>query len=163
MLPGVRIYELKKNPDERGFFSEIFREDWKDFIENDHILQANFSMSYPSMIRAWHRHNRGQVDYLIVLRGAQKICVYDDADKSKSKGQLDEIIASGERLQAVRVPGHYWHGTKAIGDIPSVLVYFTTKLYDYDNPDEERRPWNDPKIIDPRTGKPFDWNKPPYK
>jgi dTDP-4-dehydrorhamnose 3,5-epimerase len=108
MLPGVKVYELKKSPDERGFFSEIFREDWKDFIENDHVAQANFSMSYPGMIRAWHRHNRGQVDYLIVLRGAQKICVYDDAEKSKSKGGLDEIIASGERLQAVRVPGHYF-------------------------------------------------------
>jgi len=31
------------------------------------------------------------------------------------------------------------------------------------NPDEERRAWNDQTIIDPRTSKPFDWNKPPHK
>ena len=28
---------------------------------------------------------------------------------------------------------------------------------------EECRPWNDPTIIDSRTGEPFDWSKPPHK
>jgi len=34
-----------------------------------------------------------------------------------------------------------------------------TRLYDYKNPDEERKDWNDPSIIDPRRGKPYDWSK----
>ncbi|MBT9160738.1 MAG: hypothetical protein DDT27_01174 [Dehalococcoidia bacterium] len=58
---------------------------------------------------------------------------------------------------------HSWHGTKTISNEPSLLVYFTTRLYDYQNPDEERRPWDDPKIIEPKTGESFDWNKPPHK
>lgn len=29
-LPGLRVYDLVKFPDERGFFSEIMREDWND-------------------------------------------------------------------------------------------------------------------------------------
>jgi len=41
-----------------------------------------------------------------------------------------------------------------------LLVYFTTRLYDYQNSDEERRPWNDPTIIEPKTGQAFDWNRP---
>jgi dTDP-4-dehydrorhamnose 3,5-epimerase len=163
MLIGVKIYELKKIPDERGLFTELFREDWKEFTDNDQIVQVNFSISFPGMIRAWHRHTRGQIDYLVVFKGSLKICLYDDEEGSKTRGQLDEIIASEERLQVVRVPGHYWHGTKAISSEPSTLVYFTTKLYDYKNPDEQRRPWNDPTIKDPKTGKPFDWNKPPHK
>jgi dTDP-4-dehydrorhamnose 3,5-epimerase len=36
-------------------------------------------------------------------------------------------------------------------------------MYDYNNPDEDRRPWNNPNIIDPKTGVSFDWNKPPHK
>jgi dTDP-4-dehydrorhamnose 3,5-epimerase len=163
MLPGVKIWDLKKMPDERGFFAELFREDWKEFIGNDRVAQLNFSISYPGIIRAWHRHGRGQIDYLAVLRGALKICAFDDTEGSKTRGQLDEIVSSGEKLQMVRIPGHYWHGTKALGNELSILVYITTKLYDYSNPDEERRPWNDPMITDPKTGKPFDWNKPPYK
>lgn len=72
----------------------------------------------------------------------------------------------------VRVLGEYWHGFKAIGNEPVMLLYFTTKLYDRENPDEERRPWDDPQIVpklingkkdDPRVGKPWNWNQPPNK
>jgi len=163
MLPGIVIRELKKMPDERGLFCEIFREDWLDLFANEKIVQSNFSYSYPGIIRAWHRHTRGQTDNFVVLRGAAKICAYDDASASKTRGEISEIVSSGEKLQIVKVPGHYWHGFKAIGNEPVMLVYFVNRLYDYDKPDEERRAWNDPTIVDPRTGKPFDWNKPPYQ
>ncbi|RJS80547.1 dTDP-4-dehydrorhamnose 3,5-epimerase [Candidatus Bathyarchaeota archaeon] len=158
MLEGIRIYELKKFPDERGFFAEALRKDWKNFLGDEWIVQANISYSYPGVIRAWHRHLRGQVDYFLVLEGAMRICAYDE-----KTGQLDEILSSEHKLQVVRIPGHYWHGTKTVGYKPSLTLYFVTRLYDYDNPDEERRPWNDPTIIDPRTGRPYDWNKPPHK
>jgi dTDP-4-dehydrorhamnose 3,5-epimerase len=163
MLNGVSVYDLKMNVDERGFFAELFRHDWKELLGDDSVVQANLSYSYPGMVRAWHRHNRGQVDYFIVLEGSLKICAYDDSQKSTTYGQLDEIIASGRRLQVVRVPGHYWHGTKALGDKASLTVYCVNRLYDAKNPDEDRRAWNDVTIIDPKTSKPFDWNKPPHK
>ncbi len=163
MLSGVRIFDPKKNVDERGYFAEILRQDWKELLGEDNLVQANLSFTYPGMIRAWHRHNRGQVDYFIVLKGSIKICAYDDNPTSPTKGQIDEIVASGERLQVVRIPGHYWHGTKTLGDRPSLTVYCVNRLYDVKNPDEERRPWNDPSIVDPKTSKPFDWNRPPHK
>jgi len=157
MLDGVRVIDIKKLPDERGFFAEVFRQDWKEFVGGDKIVQANISMMYPGVIKAWHRHVRGQVDYFLVLKGAIKLCIYDE-----SKKQLDEIILSGERLQIAHVPGHYWHGTKALGSEPSLVLYLVTKLYDYKNPDEERKNWNDSSIVD-SSGKLFDWNKPPNK
>jgi dTDP-4-dehydrorhamnose 3,5-epimerase len=149
--------------DERGSFTEIFRDDWSDLTDGDKIVQANLSISYPGMIRAWHRHHRGQVDYFIIIRGAIKICVYDATVNSKTKGQLDEIILSEEKIQCARIPGSYYHGFKSIGSKPAQVVYLTTKMYDYKNPDEERISWNDPSIIDPRTKKPYDWNAPPHK
>ncbi len=158
MLEGVKVFELKKIPDERGFFAEILRKDWREILGDEWIVQANLSYSYPGVIRAWHRHKRGQIDYFIVLQGAMRICAYDDQTK-----QLDEIVSTEHKLQIVRIPGHYWHGTKTIGYKPSLTLYFVTRLYDYANPDEERRPWNDPSIIDPKTGNPYDWNKPPHK
>jgi dTDP-4-dehydrorhamnose 3,5-epimerase len=163
MLPGVRIQDLKRIVDERGFFGEIMRQDWKDLLGDDTIVQANLSLSYPGMIRAWHKHSRGQVDYFIVLRGSIKICAYDDKQGSPTNGQLDEIVTSEENFQVVRIPGFYWHGTKALGNKPSLTVYCANRLYDFKSPDEERRAWNDPKIVDPKTSKPFDWNKPPHK
>jgi len=109
MLPGVSIQDINKRVDERGFFAEILRNDWKNFLGDDKVVQANLSLSYPGMIRAWHRHKRGQVDYLIILEGAMKICAYDDEKGSPTTGDLVEIIASEDKLQLVRVPGHYWH------------------------------------------------------
>ncbi|GAW94059.1 dTDP-4-dehydrorhamnose 3,5-epimerase family protein [Calderihabitans maritimus] len=162
-LPGVRTYDLKVLPDERGFFSEALRQDWSDFLEGDEVVQANLSMSYPGMVRAWHRHRRGQVDYFLVLKGAMKICAYDDRPDSPTHGKLVEIVATEHKFQVVRIPGLYWHGTKTVSSEPSLTMYFVSRLYRYDDPDEERRPWNDPTVIDPRTGLPFDWNRPPHK
>jgi dTDP-4-dehydrorhamnose 3,5-epimerase len=166
MLQGIEIKALKKLADERGFFMEIMRLDWKD-IFTEEVVQANYSISYPGMVRAWHRHVRGQVDCFVVLKGALKICAYDDKTQ-----ELDEIVSTGDNVQVVRIPGHYWHGFKVVGNERAYLVYFVNRQYDYENPDEERRPWNDktimPKVIngradDARCNKPWDWFYPPYK
>jgi dTDP-4-dehydrorhamnose 3,5-epimerase len=163
MLPGVSVRDINKMLDERGFFAEILRNDWKDFLGDDTIAQANLSHSYPGIIRAWHRHNRGQTDYLIVLKGSLKICAYDDRPGLPTRGQLVEVITSEEKYQVIRIPGYYWHGTKTLGDKASLTLYCVNRQYDSKNPDEERRAWNDPAIVDPRTSKPFDWNAPPFK
>jgi dTDP-4-dehydrorhamnose 3,5-epimerase len=163
MLPGIRVHDIRRNVDERGSFAELFRQDWKELLGEDIIVQANLSYSFPGMIRAWHKHKRGQVDYFIVLGGSIKICAYDDSPDSPTRGQLDEVVVSGERLQMVRIPGSYWHGTKTLGDKPSLTVYCVNRLYDVKNPDEDRRPWNDPSIVDTKTSRPYDWNKPPHK
>lgn len=163
VLLGVKIYGINKVPDERGFFAELLREDWRDLLHEDRMLQINLSASYPGIVRAWHRHTRGQVDYVVVLKGAMRICAYDDRENSETRGQLDEIIASAEKLQVVRIPGFYWHGTKTVGNEQSLSLYIMTKLYDYNHPDEDRRPWNDPTIIDPGTKLPYDWNRRPHR
>jgi dTDP-4-dehydrorhamnose 3,5-epimerase len=167
MLNGIAIKPIKRINDERGFFTEVFREDWKDLLNEDRPVQANLSTTYPGIIRAWHRHLKGQTDYFLVLNGTVKICAYDDKTK-----ELNEIVSTARDLQIIKMPGHYWHGFKVVGNEVAQLLYFTTKLYDYKNPDEERRPWNDPKIIpktingdknDPRAGKAWNWDFPPHK
>jgi len=166
-LKGVKTNEINILPDERGFFAEALRQDWKEMFEDEWMTQVNVSRSYPNIVRAWHKHVRGQVDYFLVLKGAMKICAYEE-----ETGKLAEVIASGEKPMIVRIPGKYLHGTKTVSNEPSLTVYFVTRLYDYKNPDEIRRPWNDQKIVpteingkkdDSRVGKPWDWFSPPHK
>lgn len=165
-LSGVKTKLLNIRPDERGFFTEAMRTDWVDLIDSE-ISQANVSHSFPGIVRAWHRHNRGQIDYFLVLKGAMKICAYED-----ETGKLVEIIGSEHKPTIIRIPGLYWHGTKTISDVPSLLLYFTNKLYEYSDPDEERRSWNDRSLIpqeingnkdDIRVGQPWDWLYQPHK
>ncbi len=171
MLKGIEVIDLKRNVDERGSFTEIMRNDWSEFLAGESAVQANYSVSYPGMIRAWHRHLRGQFDIFIVVKGSLKICAYNDVDEDNN-GELDEIVVSGDRLQAVKIRGFYWHGTKCVSPTPSETIYFVTRLYNSNEPDELRRPWNDPKIIptsingnltDRRVNAIWDWNAPPHK
>jgi len=172
LIEGVIIRDVKKFVDERGFFSEILREDWKDLLGDDNIVQFNLSYSYPNIVRAWHRHLQGQIDYFICISGSIKVCAYDDRQGSNSFGELDEIVLSEENLQIARIPGILWHGYKALGVKPIKMLYGVNCLYDYKTPDEERRPWNDSNIIpksingninDWRVGKPWDWYYSPNK
>ncbi len=165
-LSGVKTYDINIIPDERGFFTEALRQDWKDFVD-DWMTQVNISYNFPGVVRAWHRHARGQFDYFLVVKGAVKICAYDEETR-----KLAEVVGNELKPTVIRIPGHYYHGTKTVSSEPSLIVYFVTRLYDYKNPDEERRPWNDAKIIpseingnknDPRVNKPWDWFYPVHK
>jgi dTDP-4-dehydrorhamnose 3,5-epimerase len=171
-LRGLKLADLERFPDERGVFTEVIRTDWRELLCGDNIVQANLSVTFPGMVRAWHRHTRGQTDYFLVLKGSIKVCAYDDDEDSPTKDHLVEAVLSEDRMQILRVPGVYWHGFKVLSPKPVYLIYFTNRLYDYINPDEERRPWNDSKIIpvrinnktdDPRVGKPWDWLYPPHR
>ena len=155
---GVKTLKPKINSDDRGFVTEIFRTDWIEFFDGIIPKQINLSDINPGIIRAWHRHARSQTDYFLVKKGKVKICIFDGEKESKTFGKLVEIVVSGDEFKIVKVPGHFWHGTKTLSDIPSETIYFLTTLYDYDTPDEERLDWNDPSIIDPKTQKPYDWN-----
>ena len=165
-LCGVRAFALDVHPDARGFFTELYRADWTERFP-DAIQQSNLSFSYPGVVRAWHRHLRGQVDYFCVLSGAMRVCAYDPVTR-----RLAEVVATEHRRTIVRVPGHYYHGSMTHGHTPSLLMYLTSSLYDYDNPDEERIPWNDPGIVpveingqvdDPRVGQPWNWHYPVHR
>jgi len=156
---GVQKISLSLHNDNRGFLGEIFRQDWNDILPDFNLKQVLLSESNPGIIRAWHRHLRNQIDLFFVLKGMVKICVYDGNKNSKDYGKLLEIIASSKNPEIIKIPGHLWHGTKNIGDIPSQTIYLINNLYDYDNPDEERIDWNDNSIISPKTQKPFNWNE----
>jgi len=166
MLEGIQIKPLKRIVDERGFILELMRKDWKEILKEDPV-QANLSITYPGIIRAWHIHTQGKVEYFIALRGAIKICAYEE-----ESGELNEIISAGSDPQIVRIPGIYWHGFKAVSNEPLWLLYFINRFYDPENPDEGRRPWDDPTIVprsingrtdDSRVGKAWSWTLPPHK
>ena len=100
MLAGIKIKPIKRFIDERGFFAEVMRKDWKDLFAEDTVAQSNLSFTYPNTIRAWHRHLRGQNDYFLALKGVIKICAFDD-----ETGELNEVFSSGLDPQIVRMPG----------------------------------------------------------
>jgi len=150
MIDGVEVRDLKVNTDERGHLVEIFREDWAEY--DPEPAMSYYSLSYPGVIRAWHRHTRGQIDHFVCPSGRIKIGIYDDRDGSDTRGETDTFVVGEHNQKVVRVPGDCWHGFKVIGDEQALLVNFPTALYDYDDPDEQRLPPHTDEV-------PIDWDE----
>ncbi len=171
-MEGIKVKKLKKFVDDRGVFVELSREDWVDLFDGEPIMQWNYTFGYPGVVRAWHRHLLGQVDYFVVLGGALKIVAYDGDEKSDTYGHVFEMILSRENMGIIRIPGKYWHGNMVVSNDPVVFIYGISKLYNHLTPDEERLEWDSFKIVprkingktsDPRIGEIWDWNRPRNK
>lgn len=143
MIKGLMSKKLCPNIDQRGLLCEIMREDW-DIYED--VKMTYYSKSYPGVIRAWHRHVRGQTDFFIVPVGNIKVAVYDDREDSPTRGEINDFILGEDNLILLKIPGDCWHGFKVVGDKPAILINMPTRLYDYENPDEERIPYDTDKI-----------------
>lgn len=153
MIDGIQVRNLKVNADERGHLVEVFREDWNEY--DTEPAMAYYSITYPGIVRAWHRHLEHQIDHFVCPEGRIKVGVYDDRDASPTKGELNTFVIGEHNQQVIRIPGACWHGFQAIGDESAMLINFPTKLYDYDDPDEERLPYDTDRI-------PLDWEAEPH-
>jgi dTDP-4-dehydrorhamnose 3,5-epimerase len=152
MIDGVEVRDLQVNADERGHLVELFREDWE--LYDPEPAMSYYSMSYPGVVRAWHRHRRGQIDHFACPKGRLKVGIYDDREESPTQGELNTFVIGEHNQQVVRIPGSCWHGFKVIGHDSAFLLNFPTNLYDYDDPDEERLPPDTDEI-------PLDWDEDP--
>ncbi len=153
LIDGVELKQLKKNVDERGYLCELLRKDWGVYKE---FAMTYFSITFPGVVRGWHRHPKNkQIDNMSILQGTGKIVVYDDREDSSTKGIVNEFVLGEDNPTLVRIPGECWHGFKALGVKPVLLINFPTALYDYEKPDEERLPPDTNKI-------PYDWKLAPW-
>lgn len=151
-IHDVKVKDIDVNTDERGHLVELFREDWD--LYDPQPSMTYYSMTYPGITRAWHRHQCGQIDYFTCPKGRIKIGIYDDRENSPTQGKLDTLIIGEHNQKVVRIPGKCWHGFKAIGNEPAFLINFPSNLYDYAEPDEERLPYDTDEI-------PLDWDEEP--
>ncbi|PSQ10336.1 dTDP-4-dehydrorhamnose 3,5-epimerase [Halobacteriales archaeon QS_5_70_15] len=156
MIHDVELRELQVNADDRGSLTEVWRSDWAFYDGEDEPAMSYVSITYPGVVRAWHRHLRGQIDHFVVPSGRIRVGIYDDREGSPTRGEVDTYVIGEENMQLLRVPGDCWHGFEAVGDERATVVNFPTNLYEYDDPDEERLPYDTDEI-------PYDWDAPPHR
>lgn len=111
-IHDVEVLDLQVNADVRGHLVEVFRDVWDEFDPDPEM--SYYSMTYPGIIRAWHRHLDGQVDHFVCPKGRIKIGIYDDCEGSPTQGGLDTFVIGKYDQQVVRVSVDCWHGFMAI-------------------------------------------------
>lgn len=148
MIDGVVIKNLRVIPDERGRLCELLRCDEPLFQK---FGQVYMTTAYPGVVKAWHYH-RIQTDLFGAVAGMFKVVLFDDRVNSSTLGQTQEIFTGIHNPVLILVPKLVWHGFKNIGETEAVMINVPDEPYNYQKPDEYRRPWNDPEI-------PYDWGR----
>ena len=146
LIQGVETRELRLIPDERGFLMEMWRSDWPEFLK---FGQAYITACYPGVVKAWHYHKK-QWDNFVCLYGMAKVVLHDPREDSPTKGVINEFHVGQLNPLLIKIPPLVFHGFTAEGREITLIANFPTELYDYEHPDEERLPYNDPSI-------PYSW------
>lgn len=141
-ISGVKVRRLRLIPDDRGWLMELLRSDWEEF---EKFGQAYVTTCYPGVIKAWHYHKL-QTDHFVCVSGTTKVALYDPRKNSPTKGMVNEFYLGNLNPILVKIPRLVYHGFTAVGNELAMMVNFPTNLYNYDKPDEYRRPYDDPSI-----------------
>ena len=143
MIQGVKVKDLSPIPDDRGMLMEIWRSDDPDFQK---FGQVYITWVNPGVVKAWHYHEK-QTDHFVCVSGMAKVALHDARDDSPTKGETDEFVIGWQRQRLVVIPPGVYHGFTAVGVEPAGIINVPTELYDYENPDEFRRPFDDHEIV----------------
>lgn len=141
-LNGVKLIEQKDFPDDRGYFSELYKQsDYEILGITKKIVQINHSFSRKGVIRGLHFQKPpfAQAKIVCVIRGKIRDVVVDLRSDSPTFGKHLAIEISEENGRQLFAPEGFAHGFYAVKD--SHVVYCVTA--EYNKEAEEGVIWND--------------------
>jgi len=147
LIDGVKIKKLKIIPDERGRVMEMLRSDDELF---EKFGQIYMTTNYPGVVKAWHFHKL-QKDNVVCVKGMLKLVLFDPREGSTTKGKVNEFFIGDYNPTLIQIPEEVYHGWKNIGETECLVVSAPTMPYNYEQPDEYRKPFNDSEI-------PYNWD-----
>jgi dTDP-4-dehydrorhamnose 3,5-epimerase len=131
----VRRIELKRFPDDRGWFMELMR---SSSLPKP-VRQSNVVRSRKGVIRGLHYHERGQDDLFVCLEGMVRVVALD-----RETGETFSEDIGDDNPVAIYVPGTLAHGYEALTDC--LFLYHVTEEYDAASPDEHGLCWADERV-----------------
>ena len=142
MIDGVKVKALSVIPDDRGYLMEMLRSDDPEF---QRFGQVYMTVVYPGVVKAWHYHKK-QTDHFVCVAGMAKVALHDAREGSPTLGETNTFVIGWQRQQLLIIPPGVYHGFTPAGAEPASIINVPTELYDREEPDEFRRPFDDPEI-----------------
>ncbi|MBI2589454.1 dTDP-4-dehydrorhamnose 3,5-epimerase family protein [Candidatus Berkelbacteria bacterium] len=137
-IDDVKVVDLTMHLDDRGYLYEI--------IHRTDPYIAKFGQVYlvgnmtRGTIRAFHKHEK-LWDYFCIVHGSAKFALVDDRPDSSTYGNIRTIVLNSKKPQMIVVPPGVHHGWMGLED-DTILVSVGSEVYNKDNPDEERVPFD---------------------
>ncbi len=131
-LDGCYIIEPKIINDQRGYFMESFNEATfeKGIGQKIHFVQDNQSFSTKGVLRGLHYQvgEHAQAKLVRVLQGEVLDVAVDIRPKSKTFGQYESVVLSGENKTQFFVPRGFAHGFLVLSET-ATFFYKCDNLY----------------------------------
>lgn len=159
-IEGAVLFVLDRHPDERGSFTEVFRE--SDL--GGGFVQANHSKTRAGVLRGLHFHVR-QSDAWYVVAGEAEVGLAD-LRRGAAGVRTAVVPLSGDAPRVLLIPPGVAHGFAAKTDVD--LLYWVDRYYD--GSDEHTVAWDEPAVgvawsvdrplLSPRdsSAPPLDWH-----
>ncbi len=146
MIDGVKLRDLSRFEDWRGYLIEAMRKDWPEFKS---FAQCYVTSCKPGIAKAWHYHQK-QTDSFVVVKGEARIALYDAREGSKTKGEVNEFVVNAEKPKMVQIPPGVLHGFTSNNSEDVLMLNLPDRLFKREKPDEFRKPFDSKEI-------PYDW------
>jgi dTDP-4-dehydrorhamnose 3,5-epimerase len=99
----------------------------EDGFEN--FGEAYFSTIEPNSIKAWKCHTKMILNILVPI-GEIKFVLYDDRQKSKTRGSFEEYLLSQQNYQRLTIPPFIWMGFQGVYSKSSMLLNIANIIHD---------------------------------
>lgn len=140
---GVEVFDLTANRDDRGVFTELYREEWGSAVRP---IQWNAVRSNAGVLRGVHVHPR-HADYLTMAAGQMTLGLCDLRPESPTHMSALTLEITAEEPRALSIPPGVAHGFYF--DTDSIHVYAVSHYWDL--ADELGCRWDDPELGIPWT------------
>lgn len=131
-IPGVIIKKMEKFSDDRGWLTEIYREDLTDFKP----AMGYLSETKPGVVRGPHEHER-QSDFFVFVLGKFRLYLWDNREGAENYRKLMTYDVGGDNPCSVIIPPGVVHGYKCISETSGFTINLPDKLYKGENKAEE--------------------------
>ncbi len=146
-LHGLVVIEPTVHEDERGFFTETYRQSWHEqagMPTQETFVQDNHSRSARGVVRGMHFQIGAGVAKLVrCARGRILDVAVDLRQGSPTYGQWDGVELDEETMRELYVPVGFAHGFCVLSEVADVL-YKQTRYYDAAV--ERGIAWDDPDV-----------------
>jgi len=133
MIKNVIIKQLNKFEDQRGWLTEIYRNDEVNFQP----VMGYISLTNPGIIRGPHEHVNQSDCFVFVGPGSFELHLWDRRENSETFGEyITERLGENNPAMVIVPPGVV-HGYKCVGDTPAYSINLPDKLYKGTNKADE--------------------------
>lgn len=144
-ITGVELRGLRLFSDEGGDFCEVVRfgmhgalPDFPDFSP----AQLNYSVLEPGAIKAWHLHQAQEDLWFAPPAGRLLVGLLDVRESSPTYQQTMRFAVGAGQPELLFIPRGVAHGVANLGTAPAGLFYLVNRLFDAQDPDEHRLPYD---------------------